>query len=217
MKALTRKSFFALAALAAGLLALPVLGENKTPTERKGIKAAEPAFVDIGPGLELRTRVFVVEPVVVITSLAEPGTSTTATKQQQDEVITTVDWKSFDRLGNHARIWLLRSFTETTLLGHDLYPHRSQRIQYVIDCAERSYALSQWVLTEGENGAGQVVWADRNSALSFVKASKGTIEAGVVHTACSMRVVKHQHRFLLPILPVSEVSKHAIEGYSGGG
>jgi len=59
------------------------------------------------------------------TSLAEPGTSNTATKQQQDDVITTVDWKSFDRLGNHARIWLLRSFTETTLLGHELYPHRS--------------------------------------------------------------------------------------------
>lgn len=157
------------------------------------------------------------------TSLAEPGTSNTATKQQQDEVITTVDWKSFDRLDNHARIWLLRSFTETTLLGHGLYPHRSQRIQYVIDCAERSYALSQWVLTEGENGAGQVVWADRNSALSFVKASKGTIEAGVVHTACSTeptRVAEHQQRFLLdssPLLPVSEVSKHAIEGYSGGG
>jgi Surface-adhesin protein E len=141
------------------------------------------------------------------TSLAEPGTSNTATKQQQDEVITTVDWKSFDRLGNHARIWLLRSFTETTLLGHELYPHRSQRIQYVIDCTDRSYALSQWVLTDGENGAGQVVWADRNSALSFVEAAKDTIEAGVVHAACSMeptRVAEHQVRFLLdPSSPLS--------------
>jgi hypothetical protein len=157
------------------------------------------------------------------TSLAEPGTSNTATKQQQDEVITAVGWKSFDRVGNHTRIWLLRSFRETILLGHQLYPHRSQRIQYVIDCTDRSYALSQWVLTEGENGAGQVVWADRNSVLSFVKASKGTIEAGVVHTACSTeptRVAEHQQRFLLdssPLLPVSEGSKHAIEGYSGGG
>jgi hypothetical protein len=134
-----------------------------------------------------------------------------------------VDWKSFDRVGNHARIWLLRSFTETTLLGHELYPHRSQRIQYVIDCTDRSYALSQWVLTDGENGAGQVVWAHRNSALSFVKATKGTIEAGVVHAACSMepttRVADHQQRFLLdssPLPPIREVSKHAIEGYSGG-
>jgi len=130
---------------------------------------------------------------------AEPAISNTATKQQQDKVITTVDWKSFDRLGNHARVWLLRSFTKTTLLGHALYPHRSQRIQYVIDCTDRSYALSQWVLTDGENGAGQVVWADRNSALSFVKAAKGTIEAGVVHAACSTeptRVAEHQLRFL---------------------
>ena len=143
----------------------------------------------------------------LVTSPEEPATSNTATKQQQDEVITTVDWKSFDRLGNHARIWLLRSFTKTTLLGHELYPHRSQRIQYVIDCTDRSYALSQWVLTDGENGAGQVVWADRNSALSFVKAAKGTIEAGVVHAACSMepttRVAEHQLRFLLDSSPPS--------------
>ncbi|SRR5581483_970348 len=131
---------------------------------------------------------------------AEPETSNTATKQQQDEVITAVDWKSFDRVGNHARVWLLRSFSETTLLGHGLYPHRSQRIQYVIDCTERSYALSQWVLTDGENGAGQVVWADRNSELSFVEAAKGTIEEGVVHAACSTeptRVAEHQRRFLI--------------------
>ena len=139
-------------------------------------------------------------------TLAEPGTSNTATRRQQDQVITRVDWKSFDRVDNHARIWLLRSFTETTLLGHQLYPHRSQRIQYVIDCTERSYALSQWVLTDGENGTGQVVWADRNSELSFVKAAKGTIEAGVVHAACSTeptRVAEHQVRFLLDPSPLS--------------
>lgn len=136
---------------------------------------------------------------------AEPGTSNTATKQQQDGLITEVDWKSLARVGNHARIWLLRSFTETILLGHQLYPHRSQRIQYVIDCTDRSYALSQWVLTDGENGAGQVVWADRSRALSFVKAAKGTIEAGVVHAACATeptRVAEHQLRFLLDSSPL---------------
>jgi hypothetical protein len=132
----------------------------------------------------------------LVTSLAEPGTSNTATRQQDNEVITTVDWKSATRPGPR-RVWLrLRNAARP-----QLYPHRSQRIQYVIDCTDRSYALSQWVLTDGENGAGQVVWADRNSALSFVKAAKGTIEAGVVHAACSMepttRVAEHQLRFLL--------------------
>jgi hypothetical protein len=135
------------------------------------------------------------------TSLAEP--SNTATKQQDE--VNTVDWKSFDRVDNHATIWLLRSFPETTLLGHNLYPHRSQRIQYVIDCTDRSYALSQWVLTDGENGAGQVVWADRNSELSFVKASKGTVEAGVVHAACSTEPTRiaEQLGFLLNSSPLS--------------
>ncbi len=100
--------------------------------------------------------------------------------------IAAVDWKSFEKTGNHARIWLLRSFPETTLLGHDLYPHRSQRIQYVIDCTDRSYALSQWILTDGENGAGAVVWADRNEDLDFLSTTKGTLEAAVVHAACSI-------------------------------
>ena len=100
--------------------------------------------------------------------------------------LTAVDWKSFERVGDHGRIWILRSYPEPILLGHDLYPHRSQRIQYVIDCTDRSYALSQWILTDGADGAGTVVWADRNEDLAFVPATKGTLEAAVVLAACSI-------------------------------
>jgi hypothetical protein len=107
-------------------------------------------------------------------------------QSDEDIQLTAVDWKSFERVGNHARLWLLRSFPETILLGHDLYPHRSQRIQYVIDCTDRSYALSQWVLTDGADGAGTVVWADRNDTLAFVHAVKGTLEAAVILAACSI-------------------------------
>ena len=117
-----------------------------------------------------------------------------------------MDWKSFDQLDNYTSIWLLRSFKETTLLGHDLYPHRSQRIQYVIDCTDRSYALSQWVLTDGENGAGQVVWADRNSEFSFVKAWKDSIEAEVVDAACSTERTTRVAEYRLRFLPKSSLS-----------
>jgi len=119
-----------------------------------------------------------------------------------DEAVqsTAVDWKSFERVGNHASVWLLRSFPQTAVLGHQLYPHRSQRVEYVIDCTDRSYALSQWILTDGPEGTGQVVWADRDEALSFVTAAKGTLEAAVVHAACSLepttRVAEHQLRFI---------------------
>jgi hypothetical protein len=124
----------------------------------------------------------------------------TAAPAESAQVLAEVDWKSFDRVGNHARIWLLRSLPETTMLGHDLYPHRSQRIQYVIDCTDASYALSQWILTDGEDGSGAVVWADRNEALAFVTAHKGTLEAGVVHAACALeptatKVVERRHLF----------------------
>jgi hypothetical protein len=124
-----------------------------------------------------------------------------------DVQLTAVDWKSFERTGDHASVWILRSFPETMLLGHELYPHRSQRIQYAIDCTDRSYALSQWVLTDGENGAGQVIWADRNITLSFVVAAKGTVEAAVVHSACSLEptthVAEHQLRFIPNSSPLS--------------
>lgn len=139
-------------------------------------------------------------------ALALAGMQSAPAFAAQDVQITAVDWKSFDRVGNHATVWLLRSFAETTVLGHQLYPHRSQRVQYAIDCTDRSYALSQWVLTDGENGSGQVVWADRNSALSFVEPAKGTLEAGVVHSACALEPttrVAEQLRFITPSSPLS--------------
>jgi hypothetical protein len=133
------------------------------------------------------------------------GAHLTPAVAANDVQITAVDWKSFDRVGNHARVWLLRSFPETIALGHELYPHRSQRIQYVIDCTDRSYALSQWILTDGENGSGEVVWADRDQALSFVQPAKGTVEAGVVHSACALEPttkVAEQLRFITPSSPL---------------
>ncbi len=59
-------SAMAASALIAGFIAGPALGEDKAPTEVKGIQAADPVFVDLGQGLRLRTRVFIVEPGGVI-------------------------------------------------------------------------------------------------------------------------------------------------------
>ena len=50
-------------------------------------------------------------------------------------------------------LWVTKSFAEPITLGHNLYPHRSQKLQYAIDCADRTYALEQWVLTDGADGS----------------------------------------------------------------
>ncbi len=56
-------------ALVASFLGGQAIGQNKAPAEGKGIAAAEPVLVDLGPekgNLKLRTRVFTVEPGGVI-------------------------------------------------------------------------------------------------------------------------------------------------------
>jgi quercetin dioxygenase-like cupin family protein len=66
MKVKTWRSVVVASALMSVFLTGAAIGENKAPTEGKGIQAAEPVFVDLGQGLRLRTRVFIVEPGGVI-------------------------------------------------------------------------------------------------------------------------------------------------------
>ena len=116
-----------------------------------------------------------------------PGTAAAADDEQEYGVpIVAVNWASLHRTGESADVWVTKSFAEPITLGHDLYPHRSQKLQYAIDCADRTYALEQWVLTDGADGEGNTVWADRPEKLDFLHPGKGTLEAGVVHAACEV-------------------------------
>ncbi len=100
--------------------------------------------------------------------------------------IVAVDWTSLHDTGASVDVWVTKSFPETITLGHDAYPHRSQKLQYAIECADRTYALEKWVLTDGPDGTGNTVWADRAVQLDFLHPEKGTLEAAVVHTACEL-------------------------------
>lgn len=98
--------------------------------------------------------------------------------------IVVVDWTSLHRSGARAEGWVTRSFPEPIMLGHDTYLHRSQKLQYAIACADRTYALVQWVLTDAAEGQGNTVWADRAVSLDYLHPVKGTLEAAFVHAAC---------------------------------
>jgi hypothetical protein len=115
------------------------------------------------------------------------GASVAAAEDDEYGVpIVAVDWTSLHHTGASADVWVTKSFPETITLGHDTYPHRSQKLQYAIECSDRTYALEQWILTDSADGGGNTVWADRAEQLDFLHPVKGTLEAAVVHTACEV-------------------------------
>lgn len=116
---------------------------------------------------------------------ALPLTSVAAPDDDEYGVpVVVVDWSSLHRSGAAAYVWVTRSFPEPIMLGHDTYLHRSQKLQYAIACADHTYALVQWVLTDAADGQGNTVWADRPVNLDFLHPEKGTLEADFVHAAC---------------------------------
>ena len=117
-------------------------------------------------------------------------TAVSAAAVEDDEYgvpAVAVDWTSLHDTGASAHVWVTKSFPATITLGHDTYPHRSQKLQYAIDCSDRTYALEQRVLTDGPDGEGNTLWVDRAERLDFLHQSKGTLEAAVVHNACAER------------------------------
>jgi hypothetical protein len=109
-----------------------------------------------------------------------------ALAEQAGETLVAVDWSSLQRTGERAQLWVTRTFPETITLGHAAYPHRSQVLQYAIQCGDETLALSQWILTDAEDGAGRTVWKGRSPNLVFEPAGRYSVEAAVVHTACAI-------------------------------
>lgn len=103
-----------------------------------------------------------------------------------DTQFAAVDWKSFERKADRVTLWMTHSYDETVTLAHGYYPHRSQRMQYLIDCGDRTYAIAQWLLTDAPGGAGQVVWHASLEDPPFLPVTPGSFEGAVVHAACSL-------------------------------
>ena len=121
---------------------------------------------------------------VVALFAALPITPAFADDDEYGIPVVAVDWTSLHRGDARLDVWVTRSFPEPIMLGHDTYLHQSQKVQYAIECADRTYALVQWVLTDAAEGKGNTVWADRAMSLDYLRPVKGTLEAAVVHAAC---------------------------------
>src|SRR6185295_11309652 len=84
-------------------------------------------------------------------AVAFPSASAAEPEQEWGVPIVAVDWSSLRLWPGAASVRIIKSFDETITLGHDTYPHRSQILEYVIACADRTFALKDWVLTDGAN------------------------------------------------------------------
>lgn len=135
----------------------------------------------------MSTRTVAFALILAFLALLTAGSALAADEEQEWGVpIVAVDWSSLQRTPATTDIWVTKSFGETITLGHDAYPHRSQKLMYAIDCADRTYALKEWILTDGADGTGNTVWADHAERLDYVPATKGTLEAAVVLAACEV-------------------------------
>lgn len=109
-----------------------------------------------------------------------PTNTTVGTAETQ----VAINWRSLERNEKHAEVWVTYTFPRTIALGHGLYPHRSQRLQYAIACEPREVAVSQWLLTDGDAGSGQVVWSGKEDSLYFAAPWAGSTEADILAQAC---------------------------------
>ena len=103
---------------------------------------------------------------------------------------TFVDRTSFELQGGFVTVDVLRNFKETIVLGNQpetgeaMYPHRSVKLTYKVDCGRSAIALSEWKMFDGNFGNGEVVWADRNwGNLAFTAANDEETRA-VLRSTC---------------------------------
>ena len=85
--------------------------------------------------------------VAVVTFFAALPTTAVFGADEEGEYgvpVVAVNWSSLHRDGARADVWVTRSFPEPIMLGHDTYLHQSQKVQYAIECADRTYALKRW-------------------------------------------------------------------------
>jgi hypothetical protein len=115
-----------------------------------------------------------------------------------DDMVTYVDRASVERVGGEVTVRVLRAYDKVVTLGNDpttgadVYPHRSVKIRYVVDCNAGRIALDAWEMYSGNLGDGEVVWADQAPGRpSFYRAS--TVEESyALAVACAVKAAMHQ-------------------------
>ena len=109
-----------------------------------------------------------------------------------------LDRASFIEGANKTGITLLRSYEEKMTLGDDaqtgaeLFPHRSAKIRYAVECSTKKVAIESWELYSGNLGDGKVVWADQVTGILALSKPDSTEEWIAFKAVCSQDAALRQ-------------------------
>jgi hypothetical protein len=104
---------------------------------------------------------------------------------------TFVDRSSYFSQGDLVDVGVLRIFDEQIALGNDpetgkaVYPHRSVKLTYKVNCDAGTIAMSEWTMFDGSFGDGEVVWdVQVQDELAFTGANDEETRA-VMRSTCA--------------------------------
>ena len=106
---------------------------------------------------------------------------------------TFLDNTSIAKAGTFVQVDVLRNYNETITLGNDpvtggeMYPHRSVKLKYQVDCGTGTNAMTGSKLFEGNFGNGEVVWADRMWGKQSFSAAGDDETRAVVRSTCGTK------------------------------
>jgi hypothetical protein len=115
-----------------------------------------------------------------------------------DDMVTYVDRGSVERSGDATAVRVLRSYSERVVLGNDpisraeVYPHRSVKIRYMVQCNSGRIALDSWEMYSGNLGDGQVVWADQMPGERVYSRASTEEERFALAVSCAARAAARQ-------------------------
>ena len=93
-------------------------------------------------------------------------------------------------LESDGAVRMLRNYDVTVSLGVDpatgmqLYPHRSAKVRYDVDCGAGRVALGNWQMFSGNFANGEIVWADRHHGLPAFTQPGTAEEIAALAAAC---------------------------------
>lgn len=135
--------------------------------------------------------------VLAYSSLAAAGTDWIIVPASGAER-TFLDRASFVEGASLTGVTVLRSYQDLVTLGDDaqtgeaLYPHRSAKVRYGVDCASRTIGMESWELYSGNLGDGKIVWADTESGERRMSKPSTTEEIVTFNAVCSPDVALRQ-------------------------
>lgn len=104
---------------------------------------------------------------------------------------TFFDSASFVKRGQFVEVDVLRNFNEVITLGNDpdtgeaMYPHRSVKLTYKVDCDKGATAMRDWKMFGGSFGNGEVVWADKSWGKPAFNSANDDETRAVVRSTCA--------------------------------